>query len=357
MGKTTKIFIVTIVLAIIAIILVFSSSSSTFRKELSNFAIKDTSNVTKIYMVNKNNKDVLLEKQEDQTWLVDQKYEASPQSIKMILTTMMEISPRGPVPKASHNNIVKTLASSSVKVEIYQVVPRINLFNRIKLFPHEKLTRTYYVGNSTQDNLGTFMLLEGSSVPFVVHILGFRGFVAPRYSVDVDDWRDHTIFNHELPEIEEITVEFPDKPLSSYKVKNVEDRSVALFPINGNSGPVPYDTLKMLRFITGFKDIRFESLLHKEETYVDSILSSTPLQTITLRSKAGETVKVKTFPRENVYGQFDVEGNPYEYDTDKMYASVNDNDELLLIQYFVFDRIIKPLEWFQKSGDGLTNTN
>ncbi|MCD4746625.1 MAG: hypothetical protein K8R58_10025, partial [Bacteroidales bacterium] len=167
MKKNKLIIIITIILAVIAVILIYSHSKGTFKSELKNFAINDTTNITKIYMVDKKNQSVLLERINAGEWKLNNNYKVRKSGINMLLKTMLNIIPKAPVPKSAHNKTVALLASSSIKVEIYQMVYRIDLFNTIKLFPREKLTKTYYVGNVTQDNIGTFMLMENSSVPFV----------------------------------------------------------------------------------------------------------------------------------------------------------------------------------------------
>ena len=108
------------------------------------------------------------------------------------------------------------MAVIAVKVEIYQQVYRINLFDRIKLFRHEKLTKTFYVGDDTSDNMGTYMLMEGSKEPFVMVIPSFRGFLSTRFIPDEDIWRDQTIFKIRLKDIQSVKMEFPLTPDSSF---------------------------------------------------------------------------------------------------------------------------------------------
>jgi len=350
MKKNKYIFLLVLVLFVIALILILSKGSGTFDDRIKDFAVIDTTTVTKIFLADKNNQSILLEKELPGKWKLNQKYPARQSGVDLLLETMMKLVPKYPVPKKAHNNIVSSLAARSVKVEAYQEVYRINLFNRIKIFPHEKLTKTYYVGGASADNIGTYMLMEGSDVPFVVHLLGFRGFVAPRYSTLEKDWRDHTVFKVRFGEIQSVIMEFPQKKEDSYEI-SVYDESAVLKSLSNNEIVAGYDTLKLLNFLTSFADIKYESLLEDvDPNRKDSIVSSIPQHILTVIDTKGNSTKIKTFFKPNDERKFDPEGRFYTYDVDKLYALINEDQDFVIIQYFVFDRVLRPLSYFLRNN-------
>ena len=350
MKKNKYIFLIAFILLVIAVVLILSKSSGTFDKKLKDFAIEDTASVTKIFLADKSNRSVLFEKESQGNWKLNGKYPARQSGIDLLLETMMKLVPRYPVPKKAHNNIVSLLATRSVKVEIYQEAYRINLFNRVKLFQYEKLTRTYYVGGASPDNIGTYMLMEGASVPFVVHLLGFRGFVAPRFSTLEKDWRDHTVFNTRLSEIQSVIMEFPNKKDDSYEI-NVNEEYVVLKKLYNKEIVVGYDTLKLLNFLTSFANIKYESLLENiNPERKDSIISSTPQHILTVVDTKGDSTTIKTFFKPNDERTFDTEGRFYTYDVDKLYALINEDRDFVIIQYFVFDKVLRPLSYFDRKN-------
>ena len=76
--KKNKITItITIILIIVAAILIITNSKSTLRKDISDFTLQDTSIVTKIFMADKNNNLVTLEKTEDGSWKLNKTYKAN----------------------------------------------------------------------------------------------------------------------------------------------------------------------------------------------------------------------------------------------------------------------------------------
>ena len=200
MKKNNRItIIIAALLVVIAAVLIWNNRYlSTIQGESSDFQVWDTASVTKIYLADRRERESLLERH-DNGWTLNGVYKAHPKQVEYILTTLNKIRVKMPVSVASHDNIVKQLASQSTKVEVYQMTPRINLFDKIKLFYHEKRTKVFYVGDATMDNSGTFMLKEGADKAYIVYIPSFRGFITTRFTANPDDWRDHTVFHETSP--------------------------------------------------------------------------------------------------------------------------------------------------------------
>ncbi|MEI6576880.1 MAG: DUF4340 domain-containing protein [Bacteroidota bacterium] len=348
MQKNRLIILAVAVLALAAVLLLISRTNSTFSKKDRNFAISDTANVTRVFMADMSKHSVLLEKVGPTQWTVNKNYKVRQDAINILLKTLLNVEVLEPVAKAGRNNVVKRLAGNSVKVEVYQQVYRIDLFHKIRLFPHEKLTKVYYVGSQTQDNLGTYMLLEGSEKPFITYMPGFRGFISIRYSPYPEDWREHTVFNYSINQIKSVEVDFMEIPAFSVKLENVNDRSFQLKSVYTGKVIAPYDTLKVIDFLTSFSHINFETLLNDlPKHYVDSIVRSKPFYQIVLTDKQDKKVVVKTYHKNNPNGGYDDSGNKVYFDQDRMYASINDGKDFVLIQFFVFDNILKPIDYFK----------
>lgn len=348
MNRNKALLLITIILALLAAILIYSRSNTTLRPGISEFAVKDTASVTKIFMADKSNQKVLLERISQGNWKLNGQYDALQENIQTFLTTISNIEVREPVAKAGHDNILKLMSAKSVKVEIYQHVHRIDI-GSLKLFPHEKLTKTYYIGDATMDNTGTFALMEGADSPVVVYMPGLRGFISTRFSTSETDWRVHTIFNKKLPEIKNIKVEFLDEPNESYMVVNQNDQSLKLVRLIDNKEVSGYDTLRLVSFVNAFRKINYEVLMNDMEPQrKDSIMSSAPKHIVTLETKDGQIQQVRTFVRMLPEPEINVfDGSLVTYDLDRMYGLVNERD-FVIIQFFVFDKILLPLSSFTK---------
>jgi hypothetical protein len=348
MKKNRFYIIAFIILTLVAASLILTNSKTTFRRALSGFAVDDTSNVTQIFMSDKNNNSLKLTREPDGKWMVNDRYPAQKYNIDMLLGTMLDLQVKEPVAKAAHNNIIRELAVNSVKVEIYQRVYRIR-FLGLRLFPHEKLTRVYYVGGATQDNRGTFMLMEYSSEPFVVYLPGFRGFVSPRYSPIEKYWRDYTIFKKDPRAIASVSVEYPSNPMYSFTVINRKGSGPEVIRKIDNQVISDYDTLKVWSFLTAFRDVNFEALLNDLDAHVrDSVLASTPFCIITMKDTAGVVSTVRTFHKKAEPGSAEYYGREVPYDLDRLYAQVNNGRDFVLIQFFVFDKIFRTAPFFHR---------
>ncbi len=347
MKKNLFIIIITILLLIVALVLILNNRTSTIRGEYSNFAIKDTASVTKIFLADKKNRKILLERKNNNEWTVNESYKARPDAVESILDALIRVDVKSPVSPAAHNNTVARLSSTGTKVEVYQMAHQVNIFDWIRLFPKEKLSKVFYVGGPTQENTGTYMLLENSTKPYVTYIKGFMGFLTPRYSTLLNDWRDHTIFSHSIPEIAEVRVEFFNKPELSYRINKVNTR-FSVTELRNNKLIPDYDTLKLIQTLSYFRDVNFEALLEYPDEKTDSLITNKEYVELSLTDTSGQKKTLKTFRKDPPEGQVDLEGNPVPYDRDRLYGLMNEDEDFVLLQYFVFDNISRPLTYFAK---------
>lgn len=340
--------IVAALLVVIAGILIWNNRYlSTLQGEASDFQVWDTASVTKIYLADRMDRESLLERHES-GWTLNGTYVAHPKQVKYLLTTMYKIRIKMPVSVASHDNIVKQLASQSTKVEVYQMVPRINLFDKIKLFYHETRTKVFYVGDATMDSSGTFMLKEGSDKAYIVYIPSFRGFITTRFTANPDDWRDHTIFHKTLADIQSVSMEFNDDPEGGFRIDNVGKHQYKLVRLSDNK-ELPYDTLKVINFMSSFADLRFEALFTNtmEKERMDSITSSPYVHYLSVTSKDGDVQDMRTFKKLVLNGVTDFGGDYGDEDRDRMYALINGGKDFVLIQNYVFDKVLHDVRYFE----------
>ena len=347
MKKNTPVIILTIVLIAIAAILIWNNRYlTTIRGDAADFVVWDTASVTKIYLADRLDHESLLERDAD-GWSLNNDYRAHNQKVDQLLYTLYRIHIKMPVSVASHDNIIKQMAVNSTKVEIYQNVPRINLFNKIKLFFHEKRTKVFYVGDATQDSSGTFMLKEGADQAYIVYIPGFRGYISTRFSANADDWRDHTIFHVALADIQSLSVEFNSDPMLGFRVDNTGKHQYVMTRLADNAN-VPFDTLKVINLLSAFNDIRFEALMNNlmTEQRIDSILHSPYLHKISLTSKDGKTKEITTYLKklQLIHG---ISEEETDIDHDHLYASINNGKDFVLIQYYIFDKVLKDINYYR----------
>lgn len=347
MKKNRLAIIITALLIVIAIVLLWNNRYlSSLRSDAYDFTVRDTASVTKMFFADKSGNQVLLERTET-GWRVDGKYDAQPVMIENILYTLDKLRIKMPVSLSSHNNVITSMAGTNTKVEIYQIVHRINLFNKIKLFPHEKLTKVFYVGDVTQDNNGTYVLKEGADRAYIVHLHGFRGFVSSRFSANPEDWRDHKIFSYEISDIESLKLEFNNRPEKSYIINQIGNYKYNMTHLDGT--PIDFDTIKVLSLLNSFKDVRFEAFLTDiAKSRRDSIINSPYQERLTLVTKDGKESVVTTYTMKINADAFGFIEEDWDEDPDHKYAYLKNDDELVMIQDFAFGKLLNPAEQYKK---------
>jgi hypothetical protein len=330
-----------IVVASLALWIYLHNSQGTIRKELYDFAVDDTSSINKIFMVSMSGKQVTLERTKSKFWLVNGKFNARIDAMKNLLTTIKDMRVREPVAKSALENISKDLASSATKVEIYQ---------------KGKLVKKYYVGGDTQDGMGTFMLLtelesgNNSSMPFVIFIPGFNGFLSVRYLLDEETWRDKTIYGFYPDQITSISMKFVHSPDSSFTISLPEINKISIADSKGNN-IANFDTLKVKRYITYFSNLSYETLKNNSrKSFKDSIFTK-PVHIIELKDKDGKIHIMKTFvkPVDDPNKTDQVTGKHITQDVERMYALFNDDKDMVTIQYFGFGKIFHSVSYFKKN--------
>ena len=224
--------------------------------------------------------------------------------------------------------------------------------NRAFVQEMQELVKTYYVGDATQDNMGTYMLLEDSDEPFIMNIPGFRGFLNTRYSTLENDWRNHSIYNLEIPQIKSVKLEFPSNPEKSFFINNIAKNKFTLTSLSNNQIISNYDTLKLFDYLTSFRNVKFEYIIPKNKDFnQDSVLASTPFHIITLTEMSGKINVLKTYHKKANSEETELDGTQSLYDKDRLYASINNEKDFVLIQFYVFDNILRPLSYFINTSD------
>ena len=255
--------------------------------------------------------------------------------------------------EAARENVNKWLATGATKVQIAYDDYRIKLGNW-KWLKHEKV-KTFYIGTATQDNLGNYAVMEGSNMPVIVYQPGFRGFISPYFSAMESDWKSHQIVALRISQIREVYVKDLENPLNSLHIVRNGERNFDIFSdLNyetGNRMMLPvYDTLKLYDHLGSYRNLNFEFFVDDlEKAKRDSILNL-EFKQIVIEDMDGNKTFISLYHLLNEYNTEEFEYNPDfmdVYNRDKFYITLGDDREhFYLCQFFVFDRILQPLDYY-----------
>lgn len=329
MRKNFFLLMLVAILSLVAWWLVSSKKSGTLGKDMREFAVEDTGSIVKIFMADKSGKSVLLERSENGDWNYNGKGLARPDGIKTLLTTIHDVRVKSPVGKNAYNNIIKSLATTGVKVEI---------FNR------DGLVKTYYVGGPDMEHTGTYMYIEGADEPYVIHIPGFEGYLTPRYFLREQDWSVKNIFRLQPSALESLTAVNYEKPGYHITINSLPGGEFEIRDADGNAlQGVVHD--KVMNYLQPFASLNYEkieSALAAEQ--LDSLASTAPLRTVSVREKGGKTTVIDFWRRPVTPGASSAireDGVVLPYDVDRMTARIRGNPEWIVVQYYTYDHLFK----------------
>lgn len=331
MKKNLRYLFLFLLLSFITGYLIYNNSKSTIRKELSDFAVSDTAGIDKIFMADKKGKQLLLERKAT-GWILNGKIEARQDLVNLLLYTMKSLEVRSPVGKNLYNNTMKLLATNGIKVEIYS---------------KQELIKTYYVGHPTMDNLGTFMYLEGSSVPFIMFIPGFNGYLTTRYNTNEKDWRSKNIFSLNPRSINEIKVTDNNYVDSSFTLL-LKDSTYTIQTFNGKSLRM-IDFNKVYTYLSAFANAKYEVVFEDmASTFKDSLMKAGPYKIIQVKTITGQTKQVSLYRKKFTGESMAPEDDDviYPFDPDRFYLSVAGENEWYICQYLNWGKLLKTHAYF-----------
>jgi len=325
-----KTIVYLVLLAVLAACIWYIShrNNDMFDNDEAGFTIRDTAAVGKIFLAHTDGRSVLLERTPE-GWRVNKEYKAMSAPVDQLLKTLYRQVADYPVPESQHNLAVKHLSGNSTKVELYD--------------RRGKKMRVFYVGDEA-GKLGTYMLMEGAKRPYVVNIPVFQGGLTSRYSPDIKDWRDRTVFRIAAEDITEISVQYVDEPLNSFIMRR-DGAQVSVILDSSLGAPGTLNTSRVQRYLGFFTNVSCEGFTNGQ-TWMDSVLRTVPRRCIIdVKGKDGYTQHLTVFwrplYRRSKNLSTPVPGYRNEYDADRYYAVFNNNRDTAVIQQFVFDKIFR----------------
>lgn len=333
MSKQLKITIIILVLAIVTYLLFVRKPWVTFNKELSDFAITDTASITKIFLADVKNNQITLEKNADGNWLLNQQNNADLAKINLLLQTIHDVQMRNPLGAAEHNTVVKELTAAGIKVEFY------NSDSKIK---------TIYVGQITADQTGTYMMIDGSTAPFVTHIPGFVGYLTPRFETNPVKWLSKLVFNSTANQIKTVQVNYPQYKNYNFILDNSNPANPILTDANNNKvqADINFSKYYLASFNTLYCEAYDDNFTPQQQ---DSINKLPSFCTITLTTTDNKTTSLKLHYKsvnKRTKQRFDESGNPLPFDSEQYFGFANGSSHLMYIQHYNFGKLIRTLQEF-----------
>lgn len=297
-----------------------------------DFATENIEDVHRIFLADKKGKTIDL-KRVNEKWIVNDKHEVFFNTMDVLLRTLKRLRVKYIPPKVAEEHIIKNLAASGIKVELYD--------------KNNEVIKVFYVGSNTSDDLGTAFIMEGYSQPYVLTVAGHHGGIRTRFDLKEDDLIDRWLFTEEFDQIQKVSLEYPGLRNKSFVLKLV-DGNYEVSPfyeitprIRGEVIPAAVEA-----FLMGFEKLGAEAVINNSPDK-DSVLNQVPFVIISLELKDGSEKELALYP---IYDQIsdDVRkvGN-IQYETFvERYFAMSKNGNFYMTQHHIFGKVLWAYEHF-----------
>lgn len=313
--------------------------NSLFTEEEAGFNIPNTNKIGKVFLVGQKGDSISLVKNGD-NWVLNGKYRTSPRMIEILLQTFKEQTAAYPVPEVTHNTVIKDMAGTAVKVEVFDV--------------KGGKMKTFFVGGQVSGNKGTYMLIEGAQRPYVVQLPAYQGYITPRYSTDLLDWRDRTWINIPANQLASVSVQYADSNeyLNSFSFVRQGDTFAVKLPPALSSMEIKLNKKRVKTYAGFFEQVGFEGYLDGV-AYLDSIIADVPKYCdVIIADINGKESNVSVYRmRVNKRSKNVSDEAIPEFDGDRYYGIINHKDTVIL-QSVTFDKMFrKGYEFYEADNE------
>ncbi|MEX1002914.1 MAG: hypothetical protein WDZ35_12425 [Crocinitomicaceae bacterium] len=304
---------------------------------LSDFAIEDTASIDQIILSDTEGNEGVNLIRKDGQWRMESGDCVQQHLVHTMLKTIKLVQVKSPVPKNSLETINKNLTTHHRKVEIYQ---------------NGEWVKTWYVGQPTQDQYGTYMLLKDpekgkSPEPFIMYLPSMYGNLETRFITNPLEFECTGVFNYNPRDIQSVQVQTPDSSENNFTITVLDDN---MFKLTSNKTEIAgFDTMKVRNYLLGFKKIHFEQHNYLIDQHAaDSLKKTTPWYIIEVTDVKGEKKHVKLYEKRMVYEKYDYNGELIVFDRDRLWV-VLDDGRLVVGQFYVFDKLLHDVRYFIKN--------
>ncbi len=315
-----------------------NSEASTISGADSDFAIKNIEKIHKVFIADKQGRTATLEKKNNVWKYINskgQEYDIRPSALEFFLETVEKVDVRYLVPDAAMELAVNNLATNGRKVEFYD--------------KNGKRFKTYYVGGASNDQQGTFMVMENSNQPYVTHLNFMDGFLTDRYILEEKDWRDKTVFGYKSEDIKSIQIDYPLQQSNSFLLKKVSSEKFEVEPLYPSTKRIPTEVLhqKALSYLYNYERLIAEAF-ENENRNRNELLEKIPFATVQIITKDDVIKTVKFIP---VVEQIEVDEETEAATrpaVQRYFAFANGNEDVYLVQGLLFNKIFWGYDFFFK---------
>ncbi|MEO5647449.1 MAG: hypothetical protein ABIQ56_03745 [Chitinophagaceae bacterium] len=257
-------------------------------------------------------------KNKNDRWWLNDTIKVRQDAMENILRILPSIKVKIFPPKSSWEFMIKAILEEGVKIRFYTA--------------KNKLLKSLLIGGTTNDERGTYAMLEGSSQPYIIHVPGFEGSLASRFILREAEWRDRMIIEENPDDIHWVQVDYFNDSRLSFRI---EQKSTFLFTVTDQQHQEILASVPLIKtYLQGFNKVPCEAI---ENDFVNKnlVLNSSPFVWLQIKIKNKPIRKIKFYTMEAVG----------EEDKERMF--VYDERDFYLAQWRNLRKIFRSIDYFK----------
>ena len=311
-----------IFLGLLTLVLILSNPG-TLNKNSSNYAIDPKEEIKRIVM--ESGEDRLTLSESSDGWLVDDIWPAREPAIDFLIKTLRGLEVKSTVSDELFKSEVTDRNIKPVEVKVYGV---------------RKMLTGFMVFKTENIPGGNIMKKSPDSNPYIIHLPGYDLNPGLHFVTDRRFWRPYSVFDLTGVRIESVSLTYGGKEEPDIMI-SINDTGYVIM-LDGKR-PYSVDTTSVRRYLSYFSYVPFERwALEMEEAERTEIIGQVPEFRIEVKFFYGGSV---TF-----YGWQRIisSGESIEYDTDRIWGSTNNGEDIFIARYFDIDPLLKSVDYFYR---------
>jgi len=252
---------------------VMSSYDFSYRE----FAVEDVESIEKIIVVNKTGEPPFHFTRNGDRWMVNGKFKVNKNVMDNMLDAIKNVQIDYVPPNSAKEEIMKGFLKHGIKVDI---------FNK-----RNKKIKSYYIGSSPTDGRGSYYVMDGYDIPFVMKLPTVEGNIHTRFNYTLEQFRDLAVVEIPKESIEAIEVSYPFNKKFSFKLAAGVISTLHPFQkaIEGEQDPALIEA-----YLSGFSQ-KYAEYIENKNPAKEDILKQTPFCEMRITKTDGKTEELSFF--------------------------------------------------------------
>ena len=270
--KNIALLVILGLLIFCSIILAVTDESSVNTIDNRNvFSVQDTSKIDQISIQSKI--ETIQLSKVDGTWMLNGKYKAEPNIVRVLLSILKDVEVIRNVPKIEAEDIGNHIREHGFLIEISG---------------NGNVIQTFYAAGNNNKTVSYIMPAEGNNIS-IINIPGYESYVAGIFEITVNDWRERVILRINWRSLQKLQIDYSEYPELNLHIKFEFD----FLSVEGVSN---LDTAKMMGFIDEFNFLQTDRYITKgENPRYDSLLQTPKTASMTIEDINAKNSKTIDF--------------------------------------------------------------